>query len=324
MSTVPERVWVLMGGVSSEREVSLRTGRGVAEALRKKSYKVESFDVRPGSDLLNLDWTHPPDIVFIALHGPFGEDGTLQGFLEALQIPYVGSGVGSSSLCMHKGLSRKQFAQFGIPHPKGFEFEGEVGLEDFLESSTDEAFFKRKYFIKAAREGSTIGIERFNPAQSPHGRADFVSLCKKSLKFDSYLVVEEWIEGPEVTVPVLFGKAMPVVEIRPLSQFYDFQSKYTAGKTEYICPAEISDDLTRECQRLAEKVFKVLECEDYGRVDIMLAKEGPKVLEMNTLPGMTETSLVPKSARAAGLSYEDFCDQLIKGSYAEQNGTKRA
>lgn len=312
-----------MGGPSSEREVSLRTGRGIATALKSKGFAVESFDVQPGPALGQLSWSAPPDIVFIALHGPFGEDGTLQGFLDSLQIPYVGSGVGASALSMHKGLAKKHLEQFGVPLAKSFDFEGESGLEKFLRQHASENFLAKKWFIKPAREGSTIGIERYDPSAGTRGRSDFEKLCRSALRYDSYLLVEEWIEGAEITIPVLFGQAMPVVEIRPLSHFYDFQSKYTAGKTEYLCPAPLDAALTEKVQRLSEDVYRYLECEDYGRVDMMLGPQGPIVLEMNTLPGMTETSLVPKSAKVAGLSYEDFVEKLVKGSYEKQMGMGR-
>lgn len=316
MKTRPEKVWVLYGGSSSEREVSLRSGRGVEEALRTKGFEVAGFDVRPGPSLLELDWRHAPDIVFIGLHGPFGEDGTVQGFLDAIGVPYVGSGVGASALCMHKSLTKKHLMSVGIDCPRGYEVNGRLGLEALLaQAGTEVGFFSKKYFIKPAREGSTIGIERYLGAGDAAG---FRQLCEKALTFDACVLVEEWIEGPELTVPLLQGKALPIVEIRPLAKFYDYESKYTAGKTEYFCPAPISDAQTALCKNVAERSFAALECRDYARVDIMLDADGPKVLEMNTLPGMTGTSLVPKSAAAAGLDYATFVEKLVCSSYERQ------
>lgn len=309
----PKKVWVFFGGPSGEREVSIKTGRGIEEALRAKNFEVEAFDVRPGRGLLDLNWNSAPDIVFIALHGPFGEDGTVQGFLDSIQVPYVGSGVSSSAVCMHKGLSKKQLESHGLPCPKGFEITGMDGLSRFLSAHTkDPKFFEHKYFIKPAREGSTIGIERF---MGTGGSAEFERLCQSALKFDECLIVEEWIEGPELTVPLFDGRAMPIVEIRPREKFYNYESKYTVGKTDYFCPAPITPQQTTLCQQLAEKAFKVLECRDYGRVDFMLGARGPVILEMNTLPGMTETSLVPKSAVVAGMDYASFVERLVCKAY---------
>ncbi len=306
-----------MGGPSKEREVSLRTGKGVAAALESRGFAVQTFDVAPGKKFRDLDWTHPPDIVFIALHGAFGEDGTIQGFLQSVQIPFVGSDVQSSALAMHKTNSKLVFAHHGLPSPSGFDFVGTVGMDAFIQRQAP-SFFEKKWFIKPAREGSTIGIERFDPAHAPDGPRLFRELCLKALEFDQIIVVEEWIEGPELTVPILEGRALPVVEIRPHSHYYDYESKYTKGKTDYLCPAPLDAALTKEVQRLAEKCFEVMECADYARVDIMMAKDGPKILEINTLPGMTETSLVPKSALAAGMDFGAFLEKLVTISYTRQ------
>jgi D-alanine-D-alanine ligase len=154
------------------------------------------------------------------------------------------------------------------------------------------------------------------------GSIEFKKLCIQALDYDECLVIEEWLEGPELTVPVLQGKAMPVVEIRPHDKFYNYESKYTAGKTDYLCPAPLLPEQTEECQRLAEKAFEVLECRDYGRVDFILGKRGPVILEMNTLPGMTGTSLVPKSAAAMGLDYAAFVEALVCSSYDGQMSRK--
>lgn len=312
----PQDVWVLLGGSSSEREVSLKTGRGVEEALRQKGFKVSAFDVRAGREMLELNWAQPPDIVFIALHGPFGEDGTIQGFLDSIRVPYVGSGVGSSALCMHKALAKKYLMSLGVSCPAGFELNGPGDLAAFMRrEALAPGFFQKKYFIKPSREGSTIGIERYS---GDGGAADFQILCEKAMSFDGCVLIEEWVEGPELTIPLLQGQALPIVEIRPLAKFYNYESKYTVGKTEYLCPAPLPASETERCQRLAEKAFAVLECRDYGRVDIMLGKDGPKVLEMNTLPGMTGTSLVPKSAAAAGMDYATFVEVLVCTSFERQ------
>ncbi|MBS1982998.1 MAG: D-alanine--D-alanine ligase [Bdellovibrionales bacterium] len=318
------KVWVFYGGSSSEREVSLRTGQGVVSALQSKGYDVLGFDIKSGSALLDLNWRQPPDFVFLALHGTFGEDGSIQGFLSSLGVPFSGSGVASSAICFHKGQTKRLVQQFGVPCPASFDVRGIAGLESFLSSkSCPRDVFERKWYLKAARQGSTIGIERFDPAGRANPAADFRQLINAVLKFDEYVLIEEWVEGAELTATVLFGKALPVVEIRPLSQFYNYESKYTAGKTEYLCPAPLPPEVTAQIQAYAEKAFEVLECEDYARADFILSPRGPVFLEMNTLPGMTATSLVPKSAAAAGMDYANFVDIAVKGSFERWKQKRR-
>jgi len=315
----PQNIWVLYGGSSAEREVSLRSGQGIAKALATKGFHVDSYDVRPGAQFLDLPWKKAPDIVFLGLHGTWGEDGTIQGFLESLDIAYVGSGVLSSALCFHKGLAKKQLQQFQVPCPHSIDVFSEVGLDFLSKHGNFQNIVSKNWFIKPARQGSTIGIERYNAKSGDN----FLELCKKALKFDEYLVIEEWIQGRELTVPLLHGKAMPIVEIKALSDFYDYESKYTKGKTQYLCPAPLPEAVALRVSELAELAFQALDCADYGRVDFML-KDGttPLVLEMNTLPGMTETSLVPKSAVAAGMDYAGFLEKLVLGSWQRQRKAK--
>lgn len=303
--------------------MSLRSGKGVLQALKSRGYNAEGFDVKPGASLLDLDWKNPPDIVYPALHGTFGEDGTLQGFLDALKIPYVGSGVLASAMSFHKGLTKRHLIAFGVPCPQSFDIQGKESLDIFLSKlPTDKnVFYKHKWFLKAARQGSTIGVERFDPSRESKPEESFRRIALEVMKYDDYLLIEEWIEGPELTVTVWNEKALPVVEIRPLSHFYDYESKYTVGKTEYLCPAPISELDTRKVQQAAEAAFRILECKDYARADFILGPQGPRFLEINTLPGMTETSLVPKAAKAAGLSYEDFVDQVVSASFKRQKGS---
>jgi len=319
------KVWVLFGGPSREREVSIKSGNGIAKALKSKGYVVEAFDVQPGPAIHSLNWAQPPDIVFLGLHGTWGEDGVIQGFLESLKIPYVGSDVQASVLSFHKGLSKMLMSAAGIPVPFSYSIKGLDSFQNMENSGNlSREFFSNDWYLKPAREGSTIGIERFRGTtfKGSSARSEFYRLLNLVLEFDQDVLIEEWIEGPELTVPVLNGKALPVVEIRPDSKFYDYSSKYTVGKTQYFCPAPLSMDDTLLCQSLAEKTFRCLSCLDYGRVDIMLGKNGPKVLEMNTLPGMTETSLVPKSAMAAGLDYATFLDVLLKSSMERQRASQ--
>ena len=310
---------MFFGGNSSEREVSLRSGNGVAQALRGRGLEVELFDVSPGESMRKLNLNNPPDIVFLALHGAFGEDGTVQGFLQSMKIPFVGCNVFASAVSFHKGLTKKLLKSFGLPVPDSHDLQGPAMLEAFVSQQKPE-FFDRKWFLKPAREGSTIGIERFDaPLISPSERKKtFLTLAQKAMTFDPYLLVEEWLEGPELTCAVMFGRALPIVEIRPLSHFYDFQSKYTKGQTEYLCPAPLTPEDTKKVQDVTERAFAVLECKDYGRLDLILTSRGPYILEMNTLPGMTETSLVPKAAAAAGYDFGEFLEKLLRGSLERQ------
>lgn len=311
----PKNIWVIYGGSSSERDVSVNTAANVIEALKKKNFSVKGFDVKPG-ELLSIDWSEKPDVVFIGMHGTFGEDGTMQGFLEAIGVPYVGSGVFSSALCFHKGLTKKTLVNFGLPTPASYEVLGMSGVQAlaknlFVEGKT------HKYFIKAARQGSTVGIYPFDSKgmSLEAAKASFLDICTKALHFDECILVEEWIVGKEFSVPIVGGKAYPAVEIRPVSGFYDYESKYTKGKTEYICPAQISDAETQTLARLAERAFEVLECRDYARVDFIVNEKGPTILEMNTLPGLTSTSLLPRSAGTLGIGYPELMEILVTQAF---------
>jgi D-alanine-D-alanine ligase len=317
----PQKVWVLYGGDSKERDVSIKTGQGVLAALLAKGFEAQGFDILPET-LDALPWSERPDIVFVGLHGHFGEDGAIQGYLESKKIPYVGSGVLSSALSFHKGFTKSVLLHSGIPTPHYFDVNGE---DHFFENERSgrlgEDFYERSWFIKPAQEGSTIGIERFrSELYAPDKkRQTFIEMLHSALKFCQDIVVEEWVDGPEVTVPVLHGEALASIEIRPKNKFYNYESKYTQGATEYLCPAPLEPEVLNQLAALAVRTFHVLKCQDYGRVDFIVGAQGPSVLEMNTLPGMTSTSLVPKSAAAEGMTYEDFVERLVCGSYQRQN-----
>jgi D-alanine-D-alanine ligase len=322
----PKNVWVLYGGSSREREVSLKTGAGVAAALEKKGFATQLFDIRPEM-LDSLPWNTKPDLVFIALHGHFGEDGVIQGYLESRRVPYVGSGVLSSSVCFHKGFTKSILIHDKIPTPAYVEFIDEAHFFDEERGGRlAPNFYSKSWFIKPAQEGSTIGIERYRAEMIPESkrRETFLRMLQNSFKFCSDVVVEEWIDGPEITVPIFEGRALPAIEIRPKSKFYDYESKYTVGATEYLCPAPLSEEMSGLVSSLAVRTFHVLKCQDYGRIDFIIGADGPLVLEMNTLPGMTPTSLLPKSAAADGMSYESFVEALVCFSYRRQVRLKEA
>jgi D-alanine-D-alanine ligase len=316
-----KKFWVLFGGRGSEREVSLKTGKGVVEALSRLGLNVQGFDICPES-IDALPWNQKPDIVFIGLHGHFGEDGILQGYLETKGVPYVGSGVLSSALCFHKGFAKIALAQVGIPTPRGYDFCGEQHfLDEERAGRLESDFFSKNWFIKPAQEGSTVGIERYRGVEVPSGdrKAQFLKLFTSALRYCEDVIVEEWIEGAEITVPVLDGRALPAIEIRPKNKFYNYESKYTVGASEYLCPAPLDEEVLETLSSLAVRAFHVLKCQDYGRVDFIVGPTGPVVLEMNTLPGLTPTSLFPKSAAVVGMNYDELVQELVWVSLKRQN-----
>lgn len=293
------KVAVLMGGKSAERQVSLTTGKAVAEALRAGGHEVTELDAaeRVAERLIAL----APEAAFLALHGRYGEDGTVQGLLEMLEIPYTGSGVLASALAMDKTLSKRVFVAAGVPTPRFELLEPGQGA--------DKIGLAPPYVVKPPREGSTIGITVVREA----GEAARAVAAAREHSAD--VLVEAFVDGRELTVGVLDGQPLPIVEIRPESGFYDFQSKYTPGRTRYICPAEL---LATEARRVAEAgvaAYKALGCAGAARVDVLLDGAGePFVLEVNTIPGMTPTSLLPKAAAAAGMDFVTLVGRMLAGA----------
>lgn len=295
------KIAVLYGGNSAEREVSLMSGQGVGNALKSRGYNIELFDIA-NRDLLELKNF---DLAFIALHGKYGEDGCIQGFLELLKIPYTGPGVMSSSVGMNKIVSKKIFIHEGIPTP---EFRVVRDYEG-LQKATQEIGYP--IIVKPPQEGSTIGLKKV------HSQDELTEAFNESIKFDEEMLVEKCIEGRELTVAIL-GKspdtrALPIIEIVTPDGNYDYEQKYTRDDTQYICPAKLDENLARNIENICIKAYDSLECQGWSRVDVMLDKNNcPWVLEINTSPGMTSHSLVPMAAKAIGLSYEDICEEILK------------
>ncbi|MCS6771522.1 MAG: D-alanine--D-alanine ligase [Kiritimatiellae bacterium] len=286
-----QRVAVLMGGPSSEREVSLASGRAVSAALRSLGYEVADVDVRDRT----LELPEGIDAVFIALHGEFGEDGGVQSILEARGIPYTGSGSEASRLAFDKILSKRLFERHAISTAR-YEVLRRGGRRTL----------KLPVVVKPPRQGSSIGLSRVMQ------ESDWESAMETALAHDTEVLVEAFIPGRELTVGIVDDQVLPVVEIRAPDGCYDYRAKYTKGLTEYLVPAPISPAETRRCQELAWRTFTAMGCRGMGRVDIRLTPEGePYVLEMNTIPGFTETSLLPKAARAAGLEFAALCDKIL-------------
>lgn len=296
-----KNVAVVMGGISHEKEVSVRTGNGIVTALKERGYKVTPLVL--ADDAITQIQACKPDVVFIALHGRFGEDGTIQGALEMMHIPYTGSDVCASAVAMNKVLTKRLAETVGIKTPK-----------HWVVSPTTKKPTGLQYpvIVKPNREGSTVGMHIVrDEAALGVALADAVTL-------DSTVLIEEFIEGVEVTVGVLCGEALPVLEIVPKSGFYDYAAKYTKGMTDYICPARIDAKLAETVQDWSCRIYDLLECRGVARADFMIDKNGqPYFLEINTIPGMTDTSLVPKAAAQIGIGYADICERVLNDARCE-------
>jgi D-alanine-D-alanine ligase len=285
---------VMLGGPSAEREVSLRTGAAVARALRSLGHEVCELDPR------TPEWKLPPktEVVFLALHGTYGEDGTVQRQLDRLGVPYTGCGAEASRIAFDKVLTKQSCLEAGVPSAKFVVVNS--AATPFPEG------FSPPLVVKPVRQGSSVGL------QFVERLGDWSGALAEALKFDSEALVEEKIIGRETTVGILGGKVLPVVEVRPKTGTYDYKNKYTAGATVYSCPADFDAATTGRIQAAALGAFKAIGGRDYARVDVMVRADGsPVVLEVNTLPGMTETSLLPKAAAAAGMNYAELCQIMV-------------
>ncbi|MGZ5046253.1 MAG: D-alanine--D-alanine ligase [Usitatibacter sp.] len=297
------KVAVLMGGPSAEREISLISGKAVLAALRSKNVDAHAFDPaeREIFDLKREGFER----VFIALHGRFGEDGTVQGALETLRIPYTGSGVMGSALSMDKWRTKLIWDASGIPTPRFAMVRSTTDWEKVSE------LLGMPVIVKPAREGSTLGLTK---VATP---ADFDAAWKLAAKYDDLVVAEEFIAGQELTASILnvggTDIALPLVRIEAPQGNYDYQNKYFTEDTKYFCPAGIPAALEEEIREVALKSFRVLGCRGWGRADVMVRPDGAYYfLEMNTSPGMTGHSLVPMAAKAAGISYADLCVAILE------------
>lgn len=299
-----KKVGVLLGGMSSEREVSLRSGKAIAEGLRKKGYDVVEIDV--DSNLPEKLKSEGVQVAFIALHGKYGEDGAIQGLLEIMKIPYTGSGILASSIAMDKILTKRILLDRGFLSPAFAFFDAEKDKAEHFAASLALSY---PLIVKPSREGSTIGIVKVQESK------DLIPALMEAAKYDARVLVEEFITGKEVTSGVMNGEALPLIEVVPKSGFYDFQSKYTKGATEYILPARLPEKLAREIQDTTVEIYRELGCEACARADFIIDdQERFFFLEINTIPGMTETSLIPKAAAHAGMSFENLVEKLLDSS----------
>ena len=342
------KIVVLAGGISTERDVSLSSGTGIYKALKAKGHQAILVDVFLGYNgdmsgdvfALEKDWAadmkgvseertdiarilamrpdykknffgpnvialcQQADVVFMALHGAEGENGKIQACFDLMGIRYTGTNHISSAIAMDKAISKELFRQNGIPTPEGIHLK---------KNEQDPMTVPFPLVVKCCNGGSSVGTYIVEKAE------DYEAAKVESFRYDNEIIIEQYIKGREFSVGVIDGKALPIIEIAPVSGFYDYKNKYQAGSTVETCPAVLEADLTAQMQRYAEAVFKALRLKNYARMDFMLAQDGSMYcLEANTLPGMTPTSLLPQEAQAIGVSYGDLCEWLIKISLRDE------
>jgi len=296
-------IGVLMGGVSAEREISLKTGEAIVKALRVRGYDVCPIDV--GYDIAERLISEQIRVAFIALHGRFGEDGTIQGMLEIMRIPYTGSGVLASALSMDKIMSKRIFAAHAIPTPASRILQATAGVKEAVQKLN----FPFPMVVKPASEGSTIGVTIV------HDKEGLAQAIEHARQYDHRLLLEEYIKGKEITLGVLNGQTLPIIEIAPKGGLYDYRAKYTKGETEYILPPSIPPKTHEDAERIGLGAYMALGCEGCARVDMMADEKGESfVLEVNSMPGMTETSLVPKAAHFAGVDFPELVERILRGA----------
>ena len=302
------KIAVLIGGRSLERSVSLKSGRRVARALKERDYPVLELDV--DESLVPTLMSEKPDLVFISLHGKGGEDGTVQELLEILGIPYTGPGPLPSIIGFNKVLSKELFLANGIPTPRYYTVSSstleEMGASNLLPVAWEK--LGSPVVVKPAAQGSALGVKIVEEL------AGLGTALIEALAYDDRVVMEEFISGTEIAVSVIGDdqpEALPAVEVVPESGFFDFDARYTVGKTEYFVPARLSDKVAAEASRLALEAHRLLRCKDLSRVDMIIRDDQPYVLELNISPGMTETSLLPLAAEAAGMDFSDLVERLV-------------
>ncbi|MGB5847636.1 MAG: D-alanine--D-alanine ligase [Ignavibacteriaceae bacterium] len=322
---------VFVGGTSPEKEVSKSSGRAIYQALNSLGYNCTLIDPAYGTDqpetdeeffsakdfgeiknenlikTIDSELMNNIDLVFLALHGKLGEDGIIQSLLELKGIKYTGSGVLSSAIAMDKDISKTIFQKNDVNTPSWFTIDKKFNRDEVVRIINSK--FKYPVIIKPNDQGSTVGLSIIKKDE------EIFKAIETAFQYSDIVVIEEYIPGREMTVAILEDKPLPVLEIIPKSGFYDYESKYTSGMSEYIVPADVTGDVFDKMQQQAITAFRSLRCKVYGRVDFRLNDENiPFCLEVNTLPGMTETSLVPKMANAVGISFEELIDRIIRNS----------
>ena len=298
-----EKIAVLLGGTSAEREVSLNSGNAVLEALRKQGYDAHPIDPKtfPVATLKAQGF----DRVFNILHGRGGEDGTMQGLLEQIGLPYTGCGVMASALTMDKMRTKMLWKAFGLPVA-----EMEIVTKENRVNLNPMAVVKKlglPLMVKPSLEGSSVGLTKVKAVEELESAVDF------ALKFDRTVLIEEWLAGDEFTVPVLDGEVLPSIKIVPEGEFYDYDAKYISDNTQYFCPAGLTEEREQELRRLVKQAYDVVGCRGWSRIDVMADAEGKfRLVEVNTNPGMTSHSLFPKSAATVGYSFEQLVEKILE------------
>ena len=303
------RVGVLLGGISAERDISLKTGEAITEALRTRGHDVVPIYV--DRDVDRVLRATPIDVAFIALHGRYGEDGCVQGLLETMGIPYTGSGVLASALAMDKLKAKELFRLHNVATPPYYEISGVVTHAQLEERHGSFGF---PVMVKPRREGSSIGVSRANSFE------ELVTAVEHARRFDDGIIVERFVKGKEVEVGILNGRVLGAIEVIPKRPFYDYQAKYTRGMSEYYFPARLAPTRYQGVLRLAERAHQVLGCTGATRVDLMVTEsENEYVLEVNTVPGMTPTSLLPKIASGCGIDFPTLCEEILKSAHVSES-----
>ncbi len=302
------KVAVLMGGWSSERTISLRSGQAVLEGLLRCGVDAHGVDVERATILKELE-SGNYDRVFIVLHGPGGEDGQMQAVLEVMGIPYTGSEVLASALAMDKLRSKMILEAAGLPTPDYMVLDDDTDLEYVT------ATLGLPLMVKPVLEGSSIGMTKVNESQQMQ------DAYQKAAQFTGAVIAERWIEGGEYTVAILGEQPLPVIKLETPNEFYDYNAKYQSDQTRYLCPCGLSEEQEGQLQRLALAAFKAVGAKGWGRVDILCSEDGkPWVIELNTVPGMTDHSLVPMAARAAGIEFDQLVYEILALTLDEHNG----
>ncbi len=298
------KVAVLLGGKSAEREVSLMSGTAILEALQRQGVDAHPFDT--GKRSLTELATERFDCAFVALHGRYGEDGTIQGALDLMDVPYTGSGVMACALAMDKWRTKLIWRAAGIPTPR-FEM---LSTETNFVATADSLGLP--LIVKPAREGSTIGLTKVSSAKA------VASAYHKAVKHDPLVLAEQFVDGPELTASILDDEALPLIRIEAEGGNYDYDAKYFSNETRYFCPSGVDARLEDRVKRISVDAFRILGCKGWGRVDVMIDADGePWVLEANTVPGMTSHSLVPMAAKVAGLSFDELVIRILEAADVE-------
>jgi D-alanine-D-alanine ligase len=303
------RVAVLKGGRSLEREVSLRSAARVEDAIEALGHEPVGIDV--GTDLVRRLRELRPDVVFIALHGPGGEDGTVQELLEILDLPFTGPGVAACALCMDKVAAKHEIRAAGIPTPDWAAFNAtafrELGAADTLQEIEERLGFP--LVVKPASQGSSLGVE------FAASRDEVPEALLAAFSYDDRVLLERYVKGRELAVSLLDGAALPIVQAIPREEdFFNFEARYEIGRTDYVCPADLEADEASSVQELAARTYEALGCSGFARVDLILGDNGPAVLEVNAIPGLTDTSLFPMAAEAAGIGFTQLVERILASS----------